>query len=289
MTRGRKKITTEKAIRESGATINPNNIYYDSTKNRAYVKVPDGTRAYISEKKAGGLAEMFYAAAGLRNYISKYKKKPSKSVKNQILTRAKNAEKSKYIWEKRYEQKTKNPKNQFKKESPELIASRDDISIEVPSLLDIGTDTKTKKSRRIGKQRKTIESKTFKLINSLGLDINSYGLTYRELTQDIFVVCKPDIDKDPIRKTVSIKKAGSVENAFKVADKVREYIKEYGTKPSKEIMNDYFRAIAQKEQSPKNQRPIPSEVNPPNAQREQIAKSKETTGIFSKIKMWLFG
>jgi hypothetical protein len=150
--------------------------------------------------------------------------------------------------------------------------------------------------------------KTCEKMKGLGLNLDPKYFTFHDAVQTTsksvnirIITCE-----GPQRTSVNILKAGGEKEAFYAADLVRKHILETGKKPSKDTLNDIlkkvrhqsteskqpndsFRAIAQKEQSPKNKRPIPSEVNPPNAQREQLSKSKETTGIFSKIKMWLFG
>jgi hypothetical protein len=88
---------------------------------------------------------------------------------------------------------------------------------------------------------------------------------------------------------------------------VRRYILKNGKKPTDTKIDSFYskvkeacstRAIAPKEQTSYD-RPTPSQVTPPQKKEdgswadtmltEQQVKSKETTGIFSKIKMWLFG
>jgi len=318
----KKNTKTIKKIQEVGATINPNGIYYDKTGNRAYIKDMDNKSIYISAKKAGGEKEMFYAAAGLRNFVTKYHRRPDEKAWNMILTRAKNAEKSKAIWEKRYQEKgetSKRSKNPFRKKSPELTTRQEDIIVESPKLIDLLNDTKDleksktrKKGRRpdnfekilsksidkgiITKQSAAIRKKKGKhkadeRIKELGLNMDPRYLTY-------YVVNNNPQVRVRIKTINGFQKvmvhANDYENEilmFKAADDIRKKILKTGLAPK---MNHSRRSpnFALLKQLPENN-PRPSEINPPQKKEdgtwadviidEQRVKSKESTFKYTSI------
>jgi hypothetical protein len=306
---------TLEMIKKSGADINPTGIYYDSTKDRAFVKDPDGKAVYISASKVGGHREMFYAAAGLRNYISKHGIRPDKAARKQIVTRALNAEKAKAIWKDRYKKKqeaSKRRQNPFRKKSPELKSSTDSIVIEVPKLSDIGEETKmhskrgpekfeTTLKKAISKGIVTTRSAALKKrkgkhsaeeeIKKLGLDIDPRYLTFYNTKKGPKVMVRITTKDGYQTVDLSSEHFPNEAEMFKAADEIRRQILRTGKVPS---------SLNQKINSSSPTRPKPSEINPPQKKEdgswadvtlnEQQVKSKETKpSIFSKIKMWIFG
>jgi hypothetical protein len=338
MRKVRSNTKTQAVMSDLGLKISPRHLSYAKTDNRILVNV-NNTKMYISAKRAGGQKEMFYAAAGIRNFIEKQHRKPEKGELNRILERAKNAEKSKAIWEKRYinnELKKRKNKNPFRKESPELVDREDGIVIESPKLMDIKEKKSVSRGRPKGKvtfekivdhslkkgiinkrtastkemSRTEERSKTKRRLESIGLSMNPAFLSYVEpkLESSEMVLVRITTKEGKQRVSVNVSKSGGEVEAFLVADKVRRYILKTGKKPPQAKLNSFYTkvkavcskgAIAIDEQSKKKDRPIPSEVNPPQKREdgswtdtmitEQQVKSKNTTGIFSKIKMWLFG
>jgi len=309
---------TIKKIQEVGATVNPSGIYYDKIGDRAYVRDMDNKPVYVSAKKAGGEKEMFYAAAGLRNYITKYRKRPDEKAWNMILTRAKNAEKSKEIWEKRYQKK-----------SSELRKPTEEIIIDTPKLSDLDQyQPPARKSKRSpGRKPESFETIVNKAIEKgiisgksagfkkrkgkhhaeekieeLGLNMDPRYITY--YPDRNYLVVRITTKFGHQRKSINVNSFNSLEEAFYEADVVRKKILRTGGSQ---------KGVAQKEQllqkskasrtERKIRRPIPSEVNPPQKKEdgtheevildEQRSKSKENTSksksFFSKIKMWIFG
>ncbi len=84
---------TEKRIKELEVLVNKEGLSYDTTGNRVLAQSPQGLKMYIGSKKANGDKEMFYAAAGIRNYMTKYNKKPEeKHLENIIMVAASSKE-----------------------------------------------------------------------------------------------------------------------------------------------------------------------------------------------------
>jgi len=317
-----KNTKSYKKIKEVGATINPSGVYYAKSSNRAYVRDIDGKPVYISAKKAGGEKEMFYAAAGIRNYISRKGKRPDKEALVQIITRAKNAEKAKHIWEKKYINKDGMPKrhkNPFRTPKADVTLKQTEIDFEAPKLSEIGTpkpslttnprnkrgpekfETTLKKSIDNGiitKRSSVLSKKSGKhraeaKIKELNLDIDPRYLTYVETDTNNQVIIRITTKFGLQRVNLSSKKTKDPVNLFMMADSIRRDILRTGK------IQDEKKAIAQKGQLLEKSKPIPSEINPPQKKEdgtwadvtinEQQFKSKNNTTFFNKIRMWIFG
>jgi hypothetical protein len=308
---GKTRTVSLEMIKKSGADINVNGIYYDSIHDRAFVKDPEGKKVYISASKTGGHKEMFYAAAGLRNYISKYGKRPDKSARNQIINRALNAEKAKAIWKERYkknkETSRERRKNPFRKNTPELKTSQDCIVIDVPKLSTIGKDTPMKhqesfetvvqnalrngiiSSKSAAFKKKKGKHIAEEEIQKLGMDMDPRYITFLQAKKGQNILIRITTCEGLQRVELKSKNFNDEVEMFKAADEVRRFILKTGKTPE-----------AAKKEARVDGRPIPSKVNPPQRAdeepwpsvilSEQQVKSKGTEpSIFSKIKMWIFG
>jgi len=322
-----KKTMTLKAIKDSGADIITDGIYYDKSHDRAYVKDPEGKFVYITSGRVKGDHKvMFYAAAGLRNYISKHGKRPDKKARNQIVTRAFNAEKTKALWKKRYAEKSKKEsvrrktKNPFRAKRADIKPHTESISIKIdsPKLSDIGTNNNYKGDSMLNTNKSSFKellrkavvtgtitprsaaSKKLKgkheaedVINELGLDLDPHYFTFYKAKNEnqasrILIRITTKEGMQAVELTSNYFK--SLPEMFYAADKIRSHILTTGKKPKKSLVF---------EDTTKDHKPIPSNINPPQKKedgswaevvlKEQQVKSKVQTSIFAKLKMWIFG
>lgn len=93
---------TTKKIAELDVLVNPNGLQYVSQGNRILAKSPQGDKMYISSSTAGGDKEMFYAAAGIRNFMTRNGKRPSEDQLARIIERAQASEASREEWAEDY-------------------------------------------------------------------------------------------------------------------------------------------------------------------------------------------
>jgi len=264
-------IKTQAKMAKLGLKIAPRKLAYMSTDNRVLVTVGDN-KMYISAKKAGGEIEMFYAAAGIRNYMEKHNKKPIAGAKEKILNRAKNAHKSRHVWEKRYEKgKAKNP---FRKSSPELVSTADSIRIESPRLIDLEIKTHKvpsstfKHSKRGVEAFETVLQKSIQKgiitthsaapkvkkghnnaterIQDLGLNLDHRYLTFYNGKKEgpkvtIRITTKNGLQ---ISQVLARDFNGDESQMFMASDKLRRHILRTGHKPTDIKAAHYFAEVA---------------------------------------------
>jgi len=295
MARGRKNTETLKRIKESGAEINPSGIYYASKDDRAYVKDKEGKPVYISASKAGDHKVMFYAAAGIRNYISRTGKRPDKKARNQILNRAINAEKTKEIWKKRYRKKTKHHLAKPFKEPPELKPREEGITIttNAPKLTDIGKpqdetfqkiikealDKGIVNPRSAAIKKKKGKHSAEEKIKELGLTLDPRYFTYYNTKKGSKLLVRITTSNGQQKVELFEKDFSNEKEMFMEANRIRKYILTTGKLPANKSNKPDLK-INEKQESAVETKSLTND--------EQRVKSTKR-GFFETIKMWIFG
>jgi hypothetical protein len=231
---------------------------------------------------------MFYAAAGIRNYISKHGKRPNEAARTQIINRALNAEKAKAIWKDRY--KKKGSLNPSTKKDLELKSSTDEIVVDVPKLSDIGEKPKIDYKKPIDEfetviknavatgiiSNKTAAYKKIKNVGTaakkfkeLGINMDTRYITLypRKYGSSILIRITTKYGLQCV--SLSSKDFSNEVEMIMEADKIRRQILKTGKlTTAKEDESSHEDVVLD----------------------EQQTKSKGIkTSIFSKIRMWIFG
>ncbi len=287
--RGRPSSTTLGKIKELDVVVNPNYLSYRP--NADGILIRTGSKANNLEMhlplSAVGYDEraLFYAAAGVRNYMIRNKKRPDEKSVNKIIERSKHTQEHKKIW--LDTSKSKQPKI-------ELTKDKTEIKINIPELIKPKGETMSKTTKTTKTEQTVTNPNKYIWLNKK-TGIMSVRIKY---------------DGKFMTKSVSLSKFNNEEEAWEALRAIRDVMVETGKKPSKVFVNSLFtvnkkepaakKLRATKKQSatkkqPVDKKPIPSEVNPPqktedgiplkSATEQQPAKSDviKEPGLFKKF------
>jgi len=313
--KGLKNGITKSKVKELGIKVNVDGISYDKTGKRVVAFVGQDMKAYVSLAKAGDEKTMFFAAAGIRNYMRRHKTKPSKDQISNIILNAKKAVtgNKKQLTISTQTKKVVQPSTRTKDRSLKAFSKVIDTS------LSKGVITKQSAVSRIMKDH----NKAIELFKQLKLDIDHRFMTYvpKNKHHSGHIMVRITTNKGLQREYIYRKDFNTDQEMIAAADKIRRHILTFGKVPtenkkallyaqavnttgkilrsssSEALRSKLSKAtiktskvsstrIRQKHfQESKDDSRI---VIPDTAPAEQIDKLKEPNFI-SKIKAWIFG
>lgn len=233
---GKKSTITAAKIKELGVIVNPRKLTYvqkgDSKGSITIRFQKEKISASIALKAVNGDEQaLFYAGAGIRNFIAKYGRKPAKKERDKIIKRALHTEKNKDSWYHPESYRGSAAKNYAKTE--ELIVDHDRlIDLKIPitnAVQETASDNPSKKRKSWAKEA----------IKKYDLDFSPSGLTLFKNKKATALRVYAKISKEETIQVYLAKKLtnGNIKYLLMVGDRIRTYMNNYKKKPSKETIH----------------------------------------------------